>query len=94
MIEGLEGEYVIADKGYDSDKFVALIEAMGMESAIPPRSHRKSPRSYDEELYTERNLAERVISNFKHYRRIARRFDKLSQRYLGFLQLVAAFMGI
>ena len=85
---------MIADKGYDSDKFVALIEAMGMESVIPPRSHRKSPRAYDEELYTERSLVERVINKFKHYRRVACRFDKLSLRYLGFLQFVAAFMGI
>ena len=35
LIEGLEGEYVIADKGYDSDKFVELIEASGMKPVIP-----------------------------------------------------------
>ena len=61
---------------------------------MPPRPHRKSPRAYDDELYTERNLVERTISKFKNYRRIARRFDRLSQRYLGFLHFVSAFMGI
>ena len=85
---------MIADKGYDSDKFVDLIEASGMEAVIPPRSHRKSPREYDKELYNERNVVERVICKFKNCRRIACRFDKLLQRYIGFLQFVSPFMGI
>ena len=94
LIAGLEGEYVIADKGYDSNKFVELIESMGMEAVIPPRSNRKSPRAYDAELYRERNIVERFIHKIKNYRRIACRFDKLSLRYLGFLQFVSAFMWI
>ena len=65
-----------------------------MEAAIPPRSHRKSPRAYDAELYTERNLAERTICNSKNCRGTARGFDKMSQRYLGFLRFASAFMGI
>ena len=65
-----------------------------MEAAIPPRSHRKSPRSYDSELYKERSAMERVIRKFKNWRGIARRFDKMSQRYFGFPQFVSAFMGI
>ena len=94
LIAGLEGEYVIADKGYDSNEFVALIEASGMEAVIPPRSNRKSPRAYNEALYRERNIVERFINKLKNYRRIACRFDKLAQRYLGFLQFSAAFMCI
>ena len=94
LIAGLEGGYVIADKGYDSNKFVELIESMGMEAVIPPRSNRKSPRAYDTELYRERNIVERFMHKIKNYRRIACRFDKLSLRYLGFLQFVSAFMWI
>ena len=65
-----------------------------MKAVIPPRSHRKSPRAYDKGLYNERNIVERTISKFKNCSEIARRFDKLSQRYLGFLRFVSAFMGI
>ena len=90
LIAGLDGEYVTADKGYDSNKFVELIEAMGMEAVIPPRSNRKSPRTYDEELYKERSIVERAFGKIKDYRRIARRFDKLSLRYLGFVQFAVA----
>ena len=36
-----------ADKGYDSDKFVAALEARGMEAITPPRVNRISPRECD-----------------------------------------------
>ena len=65
-----------------------------MEAVIPPRSNRKSPRAYNEALYKERNIVERFINKLKNYRRIACRFDKMAQRYLGFLQFSAAFMCI
>ena len=94
LIAGLEGEYVTADKGYDSNEFVALIAASGMEAVMPPRSNRKSPREYNAALYRERNIVERHIGKLKNCRRIACRFDKLSQRYLGFLQFAAAVMCI
>ena len=60
-----------ADKGYDSNAFVELIEAIGMEAVIPPRSNRKSPREYDGELYEERNIVERFINKIKNCRKIA-----------------------
>ena len=42
-----------------------------MEAVIHPRSNRKSPREYDEELYKERNIVERFINKIKNYRKIA-----------------------
>ena len=36
LIEGFEADYVLADKGYDSDEFVQAIEAMGAVAVIPP----------------------------------------------------------
>ena len=89
LIEGFDGEFVIADKGCDSDRFVALISDMGMAAVIPPRSNRKTPRSYDAELYKVRNVVERFIGRVKHFRRVATRYGKLSRVYLGFLQFVS-----
>ena len=71
LIAGLDGWCVTADKGYDSNAFVERIEASGMEAVIHPRSNRKSPREYDEELYKERNIVERFINKIKNYRKIA-----------------------
>ncbi len=39
-------QYLLADKGYDTNSIVAEAVAQGMEPVIPPRSHRKEPRYY------------------------------------------------
>jgi hypothetical protein len=49
-------EYVLADKGYDSNAFIHLIESQGSQAVIPPRRNRKEQRDYDKEVYKERNL--------------------------------------
>jgi transposase len=51
LLEGREAEAVIADRGYDSAEIVAKVESLGAVAVIPPRRHRKQPRSYDRELY-------------------------------------------
>ena len=61
LISGLQADYVITDKGYDSDSFVEVIHTGGAEAVIPPRSNRKSQRDYDKILYKDRNLVERII---------------------------------
>jgi transposase len=47
LIDSFEAEYVLADKGYDSDEFVKKIESQGAVAVVPPRSHRLSQREYD-----------------------------------------------
>ena len=44
-------EYVIADKGYDSDAVIRQARSQGMQAQIPPRKNRKKPRDYDKHLY-------------------------------------------
>ncbi len=94
LIDGAESEYVIADRGYDSDEFRESIVSGGAEAVIPSRSNRKEPYSYDRHLYRERHLVECLIGKMKHYRRIFSRFDKLADRYLGFLQFVGALIWL
>jgi transposase len=67
LIEGLDVEQVIADKGYDSDAFIAVIQAAGAQPVIPSRKNRRAPRAYDRDAYRERHLIEclfNVSSNF------------------------------
>ena len=94
LIEGYEGEYVLADKGYDSQGFRQHILEHGMTPVIPPRSNRKQPCDYDAHLYRERHLVECFINKIKHYRRIFSRFEKLDTRYLGFLHFTAALIWL
>ncbi len=89
LIEGHDAEVVIADKGYDADAFVATIEATGAEAVIPPKKNRKNKRKYDEDLYKERNLAERFINRIKQHRRVATRYEKKARNFLGFVHVAA-----
>lgn len=94
LIEGERSEYVIADRGYDSDRFRESIADSGAVAVIPSRLNRKQPRPYDKHLYKERHLVECLIGKIKHYRHIFSRFDKLDDRYLGFLQFVGALIWL
>ena len=52
LIEGWVADYVLADKGYDSDEFIEAIEWSGAIAVIPPRCHRKAQREYDREVFS------------------------------------------
>ena len=45
-------------------------------------------------LYRERHLVECFIGKIKHFRRIFSRFDKLANRYLGFLYFASALIWL
>jgi transposase len=85
---------VLADRGYDADHFVERIGALGAEAVIPSRTSRKEPREHDRELYKDRNKVERLIGRFKHYRRIATRYEKTARNYLAMLHLVGAMVWL
>ncbi len=89
LIEGHDPKVVIADKGYDSDGFVAMIEAGGAEAVIPPKKNRRHKRGYDRHLYKERNLAERFINRIKQNRRVATRYEKTARNFMGFVHVAA-----
>lgn len=94
LIEGFPAYYVIADKGYDSDEFIAMIETNQATAVIPPKNNRKIARQHDEVLYRERNLVERVFQKLKHYRRIATRYERLAVTYHAMLSLVATLIWL
>ncbi len=87
LIDGFKTDYIVADKGYDSNAFVEMIEAIGAEAVIPPRSNRKTPREYDKHIYKDRNLVERFFQKIKNFRRIATRYERLARNYLSMLQI-------
>jgi transposase len=89
LLAGLEPGAVIADKGYDSDRFVAAVEAAGAEVVIPPLGCRKVLREYDEHIYRERNAVERFFAKIKQYRRVATRYEKTARNFLAFVHVAS-----
>jgi transposase len=88
-----EPEAVIADKGYDKQAFVAVIESRDAEAVIPTQANRKEQRVIDPHLYRERNLCERFWAQAKQFRRVATRYEKKAANFLAFAW-VAALMVV
>ena len=44
MIADVVAQYLLADRGYDSDTIVTRAQKQGMEAVIPTRRNRKEPR--------------------------------------------------
>ena len=86
----VEPEALLADKGYDADRFVESLTARAIEVVIPPKSNRKVKRDCDFALYCERNIVERFFNMIKHFRAIATRYEKTAQNFLAGLHLVCA----
>jgi transposase len=75
--------------GLDSKELVRAIRARGAEAVIPSLSNRKKQRAYDRERYRDRNLAERLWSRLKQYRRVATRYEKTARNFLGFVHVAS-----
>ncbi|EIC30817.1 transposase [Methylomicrobium album BG8] len=87
LIEGVDAQHLLADKGYDSDAIVAQAEANQMTVVIPPRRNRKEPRDYDRDLYKLRHLVENAFLHLKRWRGIATRYAKNTASFLAAVQI-------
>ncbi len=70
LLENLFPDYVLADKGYDSDNFVLLLKKRNSEVVIPSKVNRKIQRAIDLDLYKERHPIECCIGKLKHFRQV------------------------
>ena len=94
LIGGLSFDKLLADKGYDSDRFRASIARQGAEAVIPSTRSRSQAIPYDKHIYQERNLVERFFNKIKHYRRIATRYEKTVVSFAAMLFLVGAIIWL
>ena len=94
LLEGLEPDALLGDKGYDSDRLVETLEEREITPVIPPKANRTAPRACDFALYRERNLVERFFNRIKHYRAIATRFEKLATTFPAGVMLACVILWI
>ena len=94
LIENFAADYVIADKGYDSEAFVLKVKEQNSEAVIPSRINHKVQREIDRHLYKERHLIENQIGKLKHFRRVFSRFDKLAKNYLSFIYFASTVIWL
>jgi transposase len=92
LLDGIEGDAVIADKAYDSNAIRETIADAGMQAVIPSIGSRKVPIPHDQALYRERNRIERCFNKLKHFRRLATRYDRRACHFLAFLCLASIML--
>jgi len=80
---------LLADKGYDADFIRQDMEQRGGIAVIPTKRNRKQQIPVDGYIYALRNRVERCFNKLKNARRLATRYDKTAESYLGFIQIVS-----
>jgi transposase len=82
-------EALLADRGYDADAIRSAIAEAGVEAVIPAKRNRRTPPPHDAVKYRLRNLVERLFNKLKNWRRVATRYDKTRESYLGFVAIAS-----
>jgi transposase len=85
----IEGSNILGDRAYDTDAILEYIQRRGAVAVIPSKTNRVVQRDCDWWLYKERHLVECFFQKIKWFRRIATRFDKSDDSFLGFVYLAA-----
>lgn len=65
LIEGISADYLLADRGYDSNPIIEQAERQEIEPVVPSRKNRKEQREYDKDLYKLRHLVENAFLHLK-----------------------------
>ena len=76
-----DADVLIADKGYDRDRFRQALAEWRIETCIPGRANCKRPIEHAPDLYKRRNLIERMFGRLKDRRRIATRYDRCAHTF-------------
>ncbi len=77
--------HLIADRGYDSDRFRAALADRGTTPCIPPRKSRKVQHDCDATLYRQRHASchriENMFGRLNYWRRIVTRHDRCAHTF-------------
>lgn len=87
--DGPAPKVLLADKGYDADFIRADMERRGGTAMIPTKRNRLIQLPVDAAVYALRNMVERCFNKLKNARRLATRYDKTADSYLGFIHIVS-----
>jgi transposase len=85
---------LLADKGYDADAIREELANADIEAVIPPKSNRRNPVPHDRAKYRWRNQIERMFNKLKNWRRLATRYDKTADSYIGFVSLASVLLWL
>jgi transposase len=85
---------VVGDKGFDGRAQRQACTDRGAEPVIPYKACWTNPGPLNRVAYRERNRIERLFARLKEFRRVATRYDKLKQTFLGMIHLTLGFIRL
>ena len=90
LLAHARGRVLIADSGYDSNRFRQAVRDKRMKPVIgsKPERPRKLPKV--RKLYARRYRVEVFFHDLKRFRAVATRYEKTARNYLALVQLVCA----
>lgn len=96
LIEGIDADYLLADRAYDTNNILKHCEVNEIESVIPSKKNRTQPRGHDRKLYQYRHLVENAFLHLKRWRGIATRYAKNAASFLAAIHIrcIAIWAGI
>ena len=94
LISDIEAQYLLADRGYDTNKVLELVACQRMEAVIPPKRNRKQKREYDEAIYENRYQVEKAFLKLKRWRGIATRYAKNTSSYIAAVQICCMYLWL
>lgn len=92
LLDGLSPEYVLADRGYDTDEIVQYVENNSAVVVIPPKKNRKEQRQYDKYLYKLRHQVENYFQKVKNWRSLATRYVKTTLSFASYFHIFNTLM--
>ena len=87
LIDGIAAQYLLADRGYDTDELIRYAPANGIQPVIPSKENRLEQRACDTYLYKLRRLIENAFLHLKRCRGIATRFAKITASFIAAIQI-------
>jgi transposase len=85
---------VVGDKAFDGGPRRRACAAIGAAAVIPAKANRAEPEPLDRDAYRERDRVERLFAKLKEFRRVATRYEKLKQTFLGMIHLALGFIRL
>ncbi|MCP1612133.1 transposase [Azospirillum lipoferum] len=90
----LKPDRLAADKAYSSGVIRSALRRRSITPVIPTKSNERPDPAFDHDAYRECNRVERLINRWKHFRRIATRYEKRATNYLAMITVAAILLWL
>ena len=87
-----KAQWLLADRGYDADRFRDALEGKDIKPCIPGRKSRNEPIEYDKRRYRRRYRIEIMFGRLKDWRRVATRYDSCPTAFFPAIALAATII--